>query len=131
MPSSVACFNSRPHEEVDAEDNPFTFWTSVSTHDLTKRSTVTYTYKADSELVSTHDLTKRSTFVLLVSTRCMACFNSRPHEEVDRTDTYRLFFQQCFNSRPHEEVDRRTVVFEKGELEFQLTTSRRGRPRKE
>ena len=55
--------------------------------------------------ISTHDLTRRST----VDAQNWYCsrlyFNSRPHEEVDA-----LCYSTCskrfyFNSRPHEEVD--------------------------
>ena len=33
------------------------------------------------------------------------CFNSRPHEEVDRDFIHCTDNRICFNSRPHEEVD--------------------------
>ena len=36
-----------------------------------------------------------------------------------------------FNSRPHEEVDRQGIPKTPEELEFQLTTSRRGRPKQQ
>ncbi len=57
-------FNSRPHEEVD---NPafasFAELLTISTHDLTKRSTLPgVRYAVFHVVISTHDLTKRSTF---------------------------------------------------------------------
>ena len=148
------CFNSRPHEEVDVQfglaqnllltfqlttsrrgrqrTKERIFWflmfqltTSrrgrryadkvyegdyfVSTHDLTKRSTDILGSSLISIFVSTHDLTKRSTAFLPLLLVLLACFNSRPHEEVDAI--------------PDRDSPRT--------LEFQLTTSRRGRPQPE
>ncbi len=79
------------------------------------------------------------------------CFNSRPHEEVDKSAASRASSNDCFNSRPHEEVDREicavldttdvsthdltkrsTGSFGDSDVAivvFQLTTSRRGRHR--
>ena len=54
-------FNSRPHEEVDNNDE--------DTHNHLD--------------VSTHDLTKRSTRLKLERIFSLRRFNSRPHEEVD------------------------------------------------
>ena len=147
----VNYFNSRPHEEVDREWNwLLVLWRGISTHDLTKRSTL------DSRFI-------RSLFVM--------DFNSRPHEEVDvmvpwevstvprfqlttsrrgrhlmpsgeRTPSlFQLttsrrgrpsrIFQICifryFNSRPHEEVDNNPKEVQFSNWIFQLTTSRRGR----
>ena len=78
----------------------------ISTHDLTKRSTADATVGVGRELISTHDLTKRSTPLSGFRSRSCGYFNSRPHEEVD-----------CWllgTCPPRQE--------------FQLTTSRRGRP---
>ena len=82
----------------------------VSTHDLTKRSTALHALSICDNGVSTHDLTKRSTgflrrpavdrlFQLTTSRRgrlgqafkqlFQIRFNSRPHEEVDGTASYR------------------------------------------
>ena len=62
-------FNSRPHEEVDPPAACMaSFMVSLSTHDLTKRSTAAnYELKHIADL-STHDLTKRSTCPALIST---------------------------------------------------------------
>ena len=101
---------------------------SVSTHDLTKRSTHHLSNTDHIDRVSTHDLSKRSTvgtigrktavtFQLTTSRRGRhtpgrsffsptTSFNSRPHEEVDTLRTpSALSATVCFNSRPHEEVD--------------------------
>ena len=122
-------FNSRPHEEVDV------LWLvrvseslSISTHDLTKRSTALRVISQPS--LSAFQLTTsrrgrpiftqqpRGTLIFQLTTSrrgrphspCIATlpkgyFNSRPHEEVD---LYRGAGRHCiiyFNSRPHEEVD--------------------------
>ena len=105
-------FNSRPHEEVDGQREygrlgqaEFQLTTSrrgrhyshngefceghISTHDLTKRSTISpcrMPYR--SNIISTHDLTKRSTLSIRVSISLMRYFNSRPHEEVDGAVVY-------------------------------------------
>ena len=55
-------------------------------------------------------------------------FNSRPHEEVDITSLSSLSSQLYFNSRPHEEVDVSMFKSIPTQLLFQLTTSRGGRP---
>ena len=54
-------FNSRPHEEVDG---------IRETPSVRKR-------------ISTHDLSKRSTLLLTLLSHSNTHFNSRPHEEVD------------------------------------------------
>ena len=168
----MTCFNSRPHEEVDEFDPQtwtitatFQLTTSrrgrrsclfyqslgsyVSTHDLTKRSTVALRSAKTPYFVSTHDLTKRSTFCKCQQRKNTVCFNSRPHEEVDWQALSFFTFQYCFNSRPHEEVDIDTLfdrlslrcfnsrpheevdlslsLFALNPTVFQLTTSRRGR----
>ena len=77
------CFNSRPHEEVDVSFAGYRSAASgVSTHDLTKRSTL-----------SMRQSVMRLTFQLTTSRRgrllhrpyrqLLTRFNSRPHEEVD------------------------------------------------
>ena len=121
------CFNSRPHEEVDLSLSIAKDFLDVSTHDLTKRSTLQRFHRFFSG----------------------GYFNSRPHEEVDLW--HRALGNQCncFNSRPHEEVDdgwicdnsvfilvsthdltKRSTIMMKIPIitwTFQLTTSRRGR----
>ena len=56
--------------------------------------------------LSTHDLTKRSTLRERDTVGCICSFNSRPHEEVDAMKG----------------------LIDTGYTDFQLTTSRRGRP---
>ena len=57
----VGYFNSRPHEEVDAA----------------------FRHPSQLRSISTHDLTKRSTLLQKQSLTLLYYFNSRPHEEVD------------------------------------------------
>ena len=42
--ASISYFNSRPHEEVDTITSTTSSNISISTHDLTKRSTLTHNY---------------------------------------------------------------------------------------
>ena len=102
--------------------------TEISTHDLTKRSTRNISKLRQFFVISTHDLTKRSTNRLLSLLVFQLHFNSRPHEEVDFGRLAPRTNALNFNSRPHEEVDR----IRQGNIcrlhQFQLTTSRRGRP---
>ena len=98
-------FNSRPHEEVDRINcNGATHTTIISTHDLTKRSTITSTAFTLHDYISTHDLTKRS--------------------------TAEWSWQWNVRSISTHDLTKRSTVFnyyeKKTEL-FQLTTSRRGR----
>ena len=122
------CFNSRPHEEVDAWCRRRVTALFVSTHDLTKRSTRIVYFAIVSLNVSTHDLTKRSTSRILLAARCAVMFQLT----TSRRGRHRIFFPNqsgftfqlttsrrgrllrhqykptthtCFNSRPHEEVD--------------------------
>ena len=144
-------FNSRPHEEVDSAPpvariimETFQLTTSrrgrlcrnvatmpillISTHDLTKRSTVSSSSTSSAcnlfqlttsrrgrpfpnipacrnAYISTHDLTKRSTVHAWKVVGTALYFNSRPHEEVDDRHAVILAYLRYFNSRPHEEVD--------------------------
>ena len=56
-------FNSRPHKEVDSPYKRLSFTSSISTHDLTRRSTAESLIIFDNMPISTHDLTRRSTIV--------------------------------------------------------------------
>ena len=145
----MTCFNSRPHEEVDEFDPQtwtitatFQLTTSrrgrrsclfyqslgsyVSTHDLTKRSTVALRSAKTPYFVSTHDLTKRSTFCKCQQRKNTVCFNSRPHEEVDLFNPIKPL--ACEVST-HDLTKRSTGTseFTFSGKKFQLTTSRRGR----
>ena len=134
MPLSPLCvvlyFNSRPREEVDSLISSLLLrYISISTHDLTRRSTRKQTIYNNlerifqlttsrggrpaacycswySSYISTHDLTKRSTLVFFRLLMLGIYFNSRPHEEVDACDQSQLHQFGYFNSRSHEEVDR-------------------------
>ena len=57
----ILYFNSRPHKEVDIayENSCHSF--SISTHDLTRRSTHVVVSISATACISTHDLTRRST----------------------------------------------------------------------
>ena len=79
---------------------------TISTHDLTKRSTEHIKQIKNGLKISTHDLTKRSTGDSLYDYTGRLHFNSRPHEEVDLKPTIISFLLMYFNSRPHEEVDK-------------------------
>ena len=56
-------FNSRPHKEVDFNRCDWWIWLGISTHDLTRRSTLFSDFISLSQSISTHDLTRRSTFI--------------------------------------------------------------------
>ena len=77
----------------------------LSTHDLTRRSTLCCKRGISSKCLSTHDLTRRSTCSVLSSFPQFRPFNSRPHKEVD--------IYSGMNARET--------------LTFQLTTSQGGR----
>ena len=119
-------FNSRPHEEVDNVQNATTQQTGISTHDLTKRSTLAQDRRRRTLYISTHDLTKRSTMEFLTLNLRKMYFNSRPHEEVDHSVRKA---QYPIKISTHDLTKRSTV--ERALIRwiaiFQLTTSRRGR----
>ena len=77
------CFNSRPHEEVDDSNMRGKQGAlNVSTHDLTKRSTV---YQEAHKELKEFQLTtsRRGRLYRVYVTDALQSFNSRPHEEVD------------------------------------------------
>ena len=141
-------FNSRPHEEVDVLRESAACNTIVSTHDLTRRSTIIH-YSSLPTVMFQLTTSRGGRPSAAKRKRNVRCFNSRPHEEVDcsvycwvctssvsthdLTRRSTLFniqngcVQFCFNSRPHEEVD--VVVPSNADASkvFQLTTSRGGR----
>ena len=100
---------------------------NVSTHDLTKRSTDILGSSLISIFVSTHDLTKRSTASADGSKMQVRCFNSRPHEEVDYDPASEKTREIGVST--HDLTKRSTSAYlvSQAQLEFQLTTSRRGR----
>ena len=143
-------FNSRPHTEVDEDLPPelpktltFQLTTShggrpsdgivtstvpdLSTHDLTRRSTVIRSVVSVFIYLSTHDLTRRSTYqnsglspAPLLSThdltrrstshQCIQCRQMKlsTHDLTRRSTKYVIDIEYVcisFNSRPHTEVD--------------------------
>ena len=123
------CFNSRPHEEVDAEGLERRRSAYVSTHDLTKRSTRVWGVHRP---IGAFQLTtsrrgrqgKRAS-----SVRIRKSFNSRPHEEVDGINQG---FRAIGGVSTHDLTKRSTTyrkLYNSPMFVFQLTTSRRGRPR--
>ena len=141
-------FNSRPHEEVDRFAPDCATWDTISTHDLTKRSTETY-FGCTISGVFQLTTSRRGRRLLREESRHNCHFNSRPHEEVDNCNRYNFLSIRIsthdltkrstiiqsgfplqityFNSRPHEEVDVYLMQYETESQAFQLTTSRRGR----
>ena len=100
---------------------------SVSTHDLTKRSTHHLSNTDHIDRVSTHDLSKRST-VGTIGRKTAVAFQLTTSRRGRHTPG-RSFFSPTtsFNSRPHEEVDWSSFNALPMAEKFQLTTSRRGR----
>ena len=147
---SLFYFNSRPHKEVDFDNGASYISQTISTHDLTRRSTA----KASGDLsnaltfqlttsqggrrnvydltfedvdISTHDLTRRSTIDHQFLFLRQKYFNSRPHKEVD-------FFsvnasRPCIHISTHDLTRRSTSRQDFYFLYtlFQLTTSQGGR----
>ena len=149
--SILRYFNSRPHEEVDLADRTFGIKVkNISTHDLTRRST--YVSSKSTEPGTFQLTTSRGgrhltmdegyeagfTFQLTTSRggrpnplpmQALICyFNSRPHEEVDKTlqtEGALAYLFQLTTSRG----GRHGILGQFDTLkEFQLTTSRGGRP---
>ena len=120
-------FNSRPHEEVDNSKTATADMQSISTHDLTKRSTARNIYEYVNGGISTHDLTKRSTLDIITAFAA-GTFQLTTSRRGRLRQYLRSRSRQHFNSRPHEEVDQQNLAIETARILFQLTTSRRGRP---
>ncbi len=97
-------FNSRPHEEVDFMSENAPRAVSISTHDLTKRSTLIKTY-SDSQQIFQLTTSRRGRLSRICQKIRILYFNSRPHEEVDQRTMRGKWWKKHFNSRPHEEVD--------------------------
>ena len=82
---------------------------------------------SDCYRLSIHDLTRRSTCPGFESPMLHLSFNSRPHEEVDKSIERDTGMHVAFNSRPHEEVDCMLRLRLISLTAFQFTTSRGGR----
>ena len=68
----------------------------LSTHDLTRRSTLLGNKMLYINDLSTHDLTRRSTWMIPPSHKYLLSFNSRPHKEVDNISMYLRFIPDVF-----------------------------------
>ena len=119
-------FNSRPHEEVDIGIPLSTVYLSISTHDLTKRSTLASSSWLYPSSISTHDLTKRSTFF-----RCLfsVYINISTHDLTKRSTNSMNRSPFFLLISTHDLTKRSTSLgsADGSNLIFQLTTSRRGR----
>ena len=98
-------FNSRPHKEVDFNRCDWWIWLGISTHDLTRRSTLFSDFISLSQSISTHDLTRRSTTLPFIGTMRLSSIST------------------------HDLTRRSTFIPQKGDrpIKFQLTTSQGGR----
>ena len=120
-------FNSQPREEVDGTNLQVEAGTIISTHDLTRRSTFTATFSADTgfafQLTTSQGGRRYCRKALLHNQH----FNSRPHKEVDDgTASYR---DKHGRISTHDLTKRSTCIchYSSCSSKFQLTTSRRGR----
>ena len=100
----------------------------LSTHDLTQRSTVLLR-PVDDSVIFQLTTSRRGRRGKIVWGGIRNAFNSRPHAEVDWMRTRSMQTRRTFNSRPHAEVDHPQKAKRKRIINFQLTTSRRGRRR--
>ncbi len=98
-------FNSRPHAEVDLLPEYKSYTVSLSTHDLTQRSTIFELPEDCRTYLSTHDLTQRST---VCSGECSGFCS----------------FQLTTSRRGRRSLK---LIMPTMQICFQLTTSRRGR----
>ena len=87
FPKSLFCryFNSRPHEEVDSFSSLLTFSEYVFQLTTSRGGRLLAApLKIFTSAISTHDLTRRSTLCSFPLCFSFRYFNSRPHEEVDK-----------------------------------------------
>ncbi len=129
LPAAPDCFQlttSRRGRHVDSQNG--CMQRALSTHDLTQRSTQRLLQSLIDENLSTHDLTQRSTSGVISAVQRQKSFNSRPHAEVDlgriQSPKALLHFQLTTSRRGR----RRKDIMITFDYIFQLTTSRRGRP---
>ena len=139
---TTSSFNSRPHKEVDVlatRSVPFGVnfqlttsqggrpgqiyqegWSlSLSTHDLTRRSTSATSSQVYIFDLSTHDLTRRSTRLHHRVELELISFNSRPHKEVDLAELADL---PVFFLSTHDLTRRSTVAYLKKKYSISLST---------
>ena len=81
----------------------------ISTHDLTKRSTIYSLRPYFIESISTHDLTKRSTIIFNQFTSYLL-FQLTTSRRGRLLDSLSITQFLNFNSRPHEEVDKMQLI---------------------
>ena len=142
-------FNSRPREEVDKQAVACTICFDISTHDLTRRSTITTQQQLPGPIfqlttsrggrlaiserlipscaISTHDLTRRSTnrrgmirYTRTISTHDLT-------KRSTRTPMHILSFLNAFQLTTSRR-GRHSMLYKLAyKAVFQLTTSRRGR----
>ena len=78
-------FNSRPHKEVDVIAEKLYSIINISTHDLTRRSTMALRVTETSTDVFQLTTSRRGRLVFAITPPVHPSFNSRPHEEVDNS----------------------------------------------
>ena len=83
FPLVVLYFNSRPHEEVDLIGYRLIPDCYISTHDLTKRSTLKGNFCVMNSAFQLTTSRRGRPLVVLYKAYVPVYFNSRPHEEVD------------------------------------------------
>ena len=120
-------FNSRPHKEVDFNRCDWWIWLGISTHDLTRRSTLFSDFISLSQSISTHDLTRRSTTLPFIGTMRLSSIST--HDLTRRSTTTAIFYFKTLSISTHDLTRRSTFIPQKGDrpIKFQLTTSQGGR----
>ena len=128
LPAAPDCFQlttSRRGRHVDSQNG--CMQRALSTHDLTQRSTQRLLQSLIDENLSTHDLTQRSTSGVISAVQRQTSLNPRRHAEVDlgriQSPKALLHFQLTTSRRGR----RRKDIMITFDYIFQLTTSRRGR----
>ena len=101
----ITYFNSHPHEEDDWCKEMFYYGKHISTHILTKRMTLCFTFVTKFNIFQL--TSSRRGWRSFVNPSCLhpLYFNSHPHEEDDCSRTELVFKTYNFNSHPHEEDD--------------------------
>ena len=127
LDASKLYFNSRPHKEVDFNRCDWWIWLGISTHDLTRRSTLFSDFISLSQSISTHDLTRRSTTLPFIGTMRLSSIST--HDLTRRSTTTAIFYFKTLSISTHDLTRRSTFIPQKGDrpIKFQLTTSQGGR----
>ena len=98
-------FNSRPHKEVDSDEEGENTPENLSIHDLTRRSTTPISVSNTIPDLSIHDLTRRSTAVGCGGTAIYYVFQFTTSQGGRHQPHCACACDKPFNSRPHKEVD--------------------------